>query len=662
MLARLPMFLTLAAVVLLLSATPTLGLTAQATTLPSPQPSLDSGPSVDLAFKADQPNMENRALACTECHGKLGVATADGYFPRIAGKPAGYLLNQLRHFKSGARRFDGMNRLVKSLPDDYLRQFADYFADLDLPYPAAESQRLTATETRRAIALVNEGDQNLNVPACKSCHGSKLTGVLPAVPGLLGLPRDYLTAQLGAWKNGLRSAHQPDCMATVVDRLPLEDLTAIAGWLSAQPVPTNSKPLNTDEHRQTATEATIRCGSDKTDLAEKPSNTLPLTPALRNGQYLVRLGNCAACHSQADTLPGGFDANYGGGVSIETPFGQVFGSNISGSRPAGVGDWRADSFYRAMTQGIDAEGAALNPVFPYQFFADMSQADSDAMLQWLQASTSIEKPSLPHELRFPFGTQSALFVWRWLYVDEPSEPEKAPVKDSASIERGRYLVDTVMHCNACHGERNFMGGFTQATRTGGHRLPGDAGYAPSLDAANEAGLADWTLNDIEAFLLTGHNRHADANGLMGRVVYASTQHLNAIDARSAALYLKGMTTVPTALLATSQVSATRSVQTLPLWLDNCAMCHADNGQGKDDLGPPLAGRRSVQVSDPSNVIISILNGGFGPATSTRPHPPGMPGFAHRLTDQQIATLTTYVRQSWGNRGSPVRAVDVQRLR
>ena len=279
MLARLPIFLTHAAVVLLLSTTSVPGLSAPISDLPNPQAVGDGASLVAAASQAHQPNMENRALACTGCHGKLGVATADGYFPRIAGKPAGYLLNQLRHFKSGARQFEGMNRLVKSLPDDYLRQFAAYFADLDLPYPAPESQRLSSAETKRAMALVNDGDQQLNVPACKSCHGSTLTGVLPAVPGLLGLPRDYLTAQLGAWKNGLRNAHQPDCMATVVKRLPVADLTAVAGWLAAQPVPVNSKPLDIREHRQGAVESPIKCGTRETDLATKSSK--PATTATK---------------------------------------------------------------------------------------------------------------------------------------------------------------------------------------------------------------------------------------------------------------------------------------------------------------------------------------------------------------------------------------------
>ena len=51
-------------------------------------------------------------------------------------------------------------------------------------------------EAARGEALVRRGDATRDIPACESCHGSALTGVVPAIPGLLGLPHDYLAAQL----------------------------------------------------------------------------------------------------------------------------------------------------------------------------------------------------------------------------------------------------------------------------------------------------------------------------------------------------------------------------------------------------------------------------------------------------------------------------------
>ena len=181
-------------------------------------------------------------MACTTCHGKEGRATSEGYFPRIAGKPAGYLYNQLVNFRDGRRHYPLMTYLVEHLTDAYLYEIADYFARLDLPYPAPQANRAPQEVSNRGAALVRRGDAARKIPACVQCHGESLTGVAPAIPGLLGLPRDYLQAQLGQWKNGERRAHAPDCMAKIAAQLTPEEAGAIAAWLSAQPVPANSKP------------------------------------------------------------------------------------------------------------------------------------------------------------------------------------------------------------------------------------------------------------------------------------------------------------------------------------------------------------------------------------------------------------------------------------
>jgi cytochrome c553 len=182
-----------------------------------------------------------RALACTGCHGREGRAASDGYYPRIAGKPDGYLYNQLLNFREGRRSYALMTNLVQHLTDDYLRELAGYFAGLDLPYPPPQQVAMDATMLARGRTLVLEGDASRDIPACAQCHGAALTGVAPAVPGLLGLPRDYLNSQFGAWRIGQRKAIEPDCMAKVARQLRPEDIGALTGWLATQPVPTPSK-------------------------------------------------------------------------------------------------------------------------------------------------------------------------------------------------------------------------------------------------------------------------------------------------------------------------------------------------------------------------------------------------------------------------------------
>jgi cytochrome c553 len=185
--------------------------------------------------------MAQRVLACTPCHGREGRATPEGYYPRIAGKPAGYLFHQLAHFREGDRRNAAMAHLLAQLDDAYLREIAAHFAALDLPYPPPAPAPAGA-DLKRGEALVKQGDKARGLPACNACHGERMTGVLPATPGLLGLPRDYLVGQLGAWQNGKRRAAAPDCMAQIAKKLSAEDLGAVASWLAAQPVPAEAKP------------------------------------------------------------------------------------------------------------------------------------------------------------------------------------------------------------------------------------------------------------------------------------------------------------------------------------------------------------------------------------------------------------------------------------
>lgn len=197
-----------------------------------------------LAAAAVDP-MAQRARACTGCHGERGRAAPDGYYPRIAGKPAVYLYEQLLAFRDGRRRYALMTHLLEPLSDAYLRDLAAHFAALDLPYDPPQPAAADAAMLARARRLVEQGDPARELPACAACHGERLTGVQPAVPALLGLPRDYLNAQLGAWRTGTRVARAPDCMAEITRRLAPEDIGALSAWLAAQPVPTPAHPAAT---------------------------------------------------------------------------------------------------------------------------------------------------------------------------------------------------------------------------------------------------------------------------------------------------------------------------------------------------------------------------------------------------------------------------------
>lgn len=200
--------------------------------------------------------MAQRLAACTLCHGKEGRAAPDGYRPRLAGKPAVYLFNQLQNFRDGRRHYGAMVSLVDPLTDDYMIAIAQHFAALDLPYAKPVAAPTDPAQLQRGRQLALQGDTAKGLPACAACHGALLTGVLPSTPGLLGLPKDYVLGQLGAWLNGQRRALQPDCMAQVAMKMTGDDISAVGTWLAQQAVPVGAKPAAAG-----VTALPLRCGS-----------------------------------------------------------------------------------------------------------------------------------------------------------------------------------------------------------------------------------------------------------------------------------------------------------------------------------------------------------------------------------------------------------------
>ncbi len=188
-------------------------------------------------------SMETRLVACAACHGPEGRGTNNDYFPRLAGKPAGYLMHQLVAFRDGRRRYPPMNYLLEFQPDAFLQKMADYFATQRPPLPPQAEPVASEAVLARGESLVTQGDPAKGVPACAGCHGPAFTGMEPAIPGLLGLHASYVGAQLGAWRYGTRTAAAPDCMQIVAGHLTESDVTAVAAWLSAQPIAADPSPV-----------------------------------------------------------------------------------------------------------------------------------------------------------------------------------------------------------------------------------------------------------------------------------------------------------------------------------------------------------------------------------------------------------------------------------
>jgi len=178
--------------------------------------------------------MQERLAACNLCHGEHGEGKrGNAYYPHLAGKPSGYLRAQLQAFRDGRRLYPQMNWLMRHMGDDYLDRIADYYAALP-PQSSAQAIAMTQEAAEHARQLVEQGDIERGIPACVACHGADLAGVEPGVPALLGLPPDYIVAQLGAWREGTRVATAPDCMAEVARALSPSDMRRLGEWLASQ--------------------------------------------------------------------------------------------------------------------------------------------------------------------------------------------------------------------------------------------------------------------------------------------------------------------------------------------------------------------------------------------------------------------------------------------
>jgi mono/diheme cytochrome c family protein len=378
------------------------------------------------------------------------------------------------------------------------------------------------------------------------------------------------------------------------------------------------------------------------------------------GQYLAAVGDCVGCHTVRGREP------FAGGLEMRTPFGSLFTPNITPDQQHGIGAWSADDLWRAMHDGRGKNGALLYPAFPYTNYTKVTREDSDAIHAYLMTVKPVAEPSREHALRFPYNQRELLAGWRALYF-KPGVYQNDP-SQSVEWNRGAYLVEGLGHCNACHAQRNLLGAVTKDDDYSGGLIPLQNWYAPSLTSSHEAGLGGWEMKDIVDLLRTGVSARGAAVGPMAVVVQNSLQEMTQTDLQAMATYLKAhseqrphepWTAGPQ--VSKAQVASLMDTGAL-IYKERCASCHGDDGLGVPRVYPPLAGNQAVRLKNPINAVRIVLNGGFPPSTEGNPRPYGMPPFYHELSDEQVAAVVTYIRQSWGNTASPVWSVDVQKSR
>ena len=371
------------------------------------------------------------------------------------------------------------------------------------------------------------------------------------------------------------------------------------------------------------------------------------------GRYLVQAGDCAACH----TADGG--KAFAGNRPVPTPFGTIYSSNLTPDKATGLGNWTADDFMRAMHEGLSRDGHHLYPAFPYPWYTRLSHDDVLAIKAFLDTLPPVHQTVSAPKLPWPMSNRESVAAWNTIYF-KPGEMQPDP-KRSAEWNRGAYLVEGLGHCGACHSPKSFLGGVKKGERFEGGM--GEGWFATSLRATNGEGLGTWSADDIVAYLKTGANAHARAVGPMAEVVEHSTSHLADGDLHAIATYLKDL---PGAGDNAPKQSASSDRDVLNrgrlVYLDQCAGCHMENGEGVAGVFPPIRNNTGANAHDPTSLARLVLEG--APSAKTPQHPEGfaMPAFGAKLSDADVADVLTYIRASFGNRAGSVSSDQVAKVR
>jgi mono/diheme cytochrome c family protein len=372
---------------------------------------------------------------------------------------------------------------------------------------------------------------------------------------------------------------------------------------------------------------------------------------IERGRYLAVLSDCASCH----TVPGS-NQPFAGGRPIETPFGNIVAPNITPDPETGIASWSDDEFDAAIRKGLRRNGSRLYPAMPYTAYTKMSRDDVQAIRAYLNTVTPVHNDVVANTLPFPFNIRASMRVWNALYFSQGDY--KPDTRKPAEWNRGAYLVDGPGHCGACHTPKTALGGDRTDQYLRGGFLQGWS--APDITGDSRVGVGAWSMEDLVAYLKTGHNRVSAATGPMAEVVTLSTEQMTNADLNAIAAYLKslpGKQDDPRPLPKEDPAMVAGAA----IYRDQCSACHGIDGKGVAKLFPSIADSPMVRSDDPTTSIRIVLRGARSVGTKAEPTAPGMPSY-RQLDDTQIAAVLTYMRNSWGAAAPPVGAADVARVR
>jgi mono/diheme cytochrome c family protein len=379
--------------------------------------------------------------------------------------------------------------------------------------------------------------------------------------------------------------------------------------------------------------------------------TGPSEDMIARGKILAVAGDCTSCHTVDPSKP------FAGGKRIDTPFGAIYSPNLTPDRDTGIGSWSDQDFYRALRLGVAPDGSRYYPAFPYPNFSKMTRDDILAVRAYLGTLAPVTSKAPPPAFRFPLNFRVLMRAWNFLFF-RPGilEPDQQKGTD---WNRGRYLVEGPGHCGVCHTPKNIFGADKRGQRFAGGAV--DGYFAPRLDAAARSGLKSWSVEDIVEYLQSGRNAKSHAGPLMSEVVLNSTSKMSDGDVKAIAVYLKSLP-AGAAEPKVTLPSAAQMADGEKVYRGACIACHEADGSSAPRIYPPLPANANLQSSDPLSTIRIILDGAESITTPRAPNTGSMPAYAAKLSDKEIADVTTYIRNAWGNAAPAVTAADVAKAR
>ena len=267
--------------------------------------------------------------------------------------------------------------------------------------------------------------------------------------------------------------------------------------------------------------------------ASVTASALPAySPNVQNGKTMFFIGGCASCHATPDQDD---PIRLGGGRELKSPYGSFYPPNISSDSKDGIGSWTEAQFVTAIWKGTSPDGRHYFPSFPYTSYQRMKLDDVRDLFAYLKTLPAAQGKVRDHDLRFPLNVRRMLGLWKLRYLD--GKPFARNPAQNEPWNRGAYLVNGPGHCAECHSPRDAFGGIIERQRfAGGPSLDGE-GFVPNI---TQAGIGDFSADDIEEVLATGSTPDGDSvGGEMGAVV-RNTSQLAKGDRAAIAAYIKSL--------------------------------------------------------------------------------------------------------------------------